>query len=93
MQYLADLFWTRWKKEILQNLQKRSKWNDVRRNLKVDDIVLLMDEGSHRSFWKLGRVVEVRVSDDGLVRSAMVKLADGSTLERPIQKMIFMTES
>ena len=61
--------------------------------MKIDDIVLMVDDNSHRSFWKLGRVVAVRVSDDGLVRSATVKLADGTTLDRPIQKLIFMIES
>ena len=93
VQYLSDLFWSRWKKEILQNLQKRSKWNEVRRNARIDDTVLMVDENSHRSFWKLGRIVAVHVSDDGLVRAATVKLANGTTLDRPVQKLIFMTES
>ena len=93
VQYLADLFWTRWKREILQNLQKRSKWNEIRRNAAVDDIVLLVDENAHRSFWKMGRIVAVKVSDDGLVRSVTVKLANGSELDRPVQKLIHMTES
>ena len=91
VQYLADLFWTRWKREILQNLQKRSKWNEIRRNAAVDDIVLMVDENAHRSFWKMGRIVAVKVSDDGLVRSVTVKLANGSELDRPVQKLIYMT--
>lgn len=27
VQYLAELFWTRWKKEFIQSLQVRQKWN------------------------------------------------------------------
>lgn len=40
-QFLANLFWKRWMKEYLPQLQRRQKWNEVERNLKVDDIVLL----------------------------------------------------
>ena len=35
VQYLAELFWTRWRREYLQNLQVRTKWNQERRNLTV----------------------------------------------------------
>ncbi len=41
VQYLANEFSTRWKKEFLLNLQPRQKWHKNRRNLKVNDIVLL----------------------------------------------------
>lgn len=37
IQYLANEFWTRWKKEYLLNLQARQKWHKNRRNLKVND--------------------------------------------------------
>lgn len=44
VQYLANEFWTRWKKEYLLNLQSRQKWHKSRRNLKINDIVLLQDD-------------------------------------------------
>ena len=40
-QYLADQFWVRWRKEYVQNLQKRPKWRTHERNVSVGDIVLL----------------------------------------------------
>ena len=42
VQYLANEFWNRWKKEFLQSLQPRQKWIAVRRNLQVNDVVIVM---------------------------------------------------
>ena len=42
-------------------------------NLKVGDVVLLADKNFPRGQWPLGRVIEVFLSEDGLVRSARVK--------------------
>ena len=88
VQYLIDLFWSRWKNEISQQYMSRAKWNYPRENLKTGDIVLVIDEQCHRSFWKIARVTEVNTSQDGLVRSVNVQLADRSTLQRPVQKLI-----
>ena len=44
VQYLANEFWTRWRKEYLQALQPRQKWTATRRNLQVDDIIILRDD-------------------------------------------------
>ena len=43
-QYMADLFWRRWTKENLPTLLERQKWNSVKRNLRVGDIVLVADD-------------------------------------------------
>lgn len=72
-QYLANVFWRRWTREYLPTLQERRKWNETRRNLKVGDLVLLTDESFPRGKWPLGRVLEVVVSRDGLIRTAKVK--------------------
>ena len=61
VQYLANQFWTRWKREYLANLQARQKWTKTSRNLKVGDIVLMKDEDLVRSHWKMARVVVARV--------------------------------
>ena len=66
----------------------RSKWNAPRQNLKLDDLVLIIDDQCHRSYWKLARVIEANASQDGLVRSVKVQLADRSVLKRPVQKLV-----
>ena len=86
-QYLADQFWVRWKREYLQNLQNRSKWQKRERNLSVGDIVLVKEDNTTRNDWSLGRISEVTQSTNGKVRSAKVtscRAGNVKTYERPI---------
>lgn len=70
---MPNLFWRRWTREDLPNLQEGQKWKGLKDNLKINDILLLMDENFPRGQWPLTRVVEVVPSKDGLMRSAKVK--------------------
>jgi len=88
-QYLADLFWSRWRKEYLPLLQHRQRWFYPERSLSVGDVVLIADEGLPRSQWPLGRVIETHVSSDGLVRSVRIR-SKGTELCRPITKLVFI---
>ena len=104
-QYLVEQFWIRWRKEYLHNLQNRQKWISPRRNLHVGDIVIIKDDNLHRSEWLLGRITEVFPSQDGLVRSVRIRIADKklsahgkpgekpSYLERPVQKVVLLLEA
>lgn len=89
IQYLADLFWRRWVKEYLPTLQSRSKWCIESSNLKVGDIVLLVDTSLPRNTWLLGRIQETCPGDDGNVRTVKVKTKD-SVLTRPISKVCLL---
>ncbi|KAG1929293.1 hypothetical protein F2P79_023066 [Pimephales promelas] len=88
VQFLCNEFWTRWRKEYLLNLQQRSKWNKERRNAKVNDIVLLQDDGSPRTQWKLAKVVEVFQGADGRVRKLKLLLSD-TTLDSKVEESYF----
>ena len=93
VQYLANEFWQRWRKEYLASLQARQKWNTVRRNFQVGDIVLLKED-SPRNTWPMGRVVQVVADEKGLVRSVQVKTAYSKDLfSRPINKIVLLVES
>ena len=87
VQYLAQQFWQRWTKEYVSDLQRRQKWSHTSANLAEGDIVLVADPASPRSSWPLAKVVKVKKSADGLVRSATVQSAHW-TLVRPINKMV-----
>ncbi|MEL7342708.1 MAG: hypothetical protein AAGM67_19645, partial [Bacteroidota bacterium] len=89
IQYLADVFWKRWLKEYIPNLQIRQKWNKECRNFKKDDIVLVTDETMPRGSWPLGRILEVKAGRDGLVRTVIVKTMK-TQLVRPISKICLL---
>lgn len=90
-QVLADHVWRRWKKEYLPSLTVRNKWKLEQRNLKVDDLVIVVDENLPRGQWMLGRIVEIFNSQDSRVRSVKVKTSQG-TFVRPASKICFMEE-
>ena len=104
VQVLCDLFWSRFRKEYIHLLQSRSKWNAKAPNLKVGDVVLVKDENLPRSQWNLGRVTVVFPSDDGLVRSVELRMADrrlarngkrvhaASILQRPVHKLVLVLD-
>ena len=88
-QHLVNRFWLRWMREYVANIQHRQKWIQALENIKVGDIVLLVDEQSPRNRWPMGRVVDVFTGRDGLVRSASVK-TQSNTLKRPVTKLCLL---
>ncbi|KAL4001464.1 protocadherin Fat 1/2/3 [Sarotherodon galilaeus] len=98
VQYLANEFWTRWKREYLLNLQQRGKRCKTQRNAKINDIVMLMDNSLPRNEWKLAKVTKVYPSEDGIIRKLELLISDATLddqgkrvnkpvyLERPIHK-------
>ena len=91
VQYMADQFWSRWKKEYLLSLQERQKWLRNKPNVKIGDIVLMINENLPRCHWNLARITDIRVSKDGLVRSVTVK-SGSSFYERPLSKLVRILE-
>ncbi len=88
IQYLADIFWRRWKAEYLPLLQTRQRWICGKRNLQLGDVVLLIDN-TPRNSWSLGRVTQVIKDKQGFVRSVHVKTAT-SELVRPVSKLVLL---
>ena len=86
---LANLFWKRWLSCNLPNLQRRVKWQDKNRNLRVGYLVLIYDITAPRSSWPLGVVMEVNVGGDELVRSARARTST-SQLVRPVTKLVLL---
>ena len=78
VQYLTNEFWNRWRKEYIQSLQVRQKWISNKRNMRVNDIVIVKDENSPRNTWKLGRIVKAEQSQDGQVRKVDLIMGDRS---------------
>ena len=73
VQYLADQFWVRWKRDYLKTLQVRRKWQRRTRNVVVGDVVIVK-ENSPRNSWPMGIVTDTKFNSDGLVRSTTIRL-------------------
>jgi len=98
VQFLANEFWSRWKKEYLQSLQLRSKWIKLQRNLEV----IVKDDTLARNNWKLGRIAEDLLDNDSLVRKVKIMMADSSLdnkgkrvkavsiIERPVHSLVLV---
>ena len=89
VQYLADVFWGRWKREYHPLLQERQEWFRPKRNFAVGDTVIVVDESTPRNVWVNGRITEVFPDKFGFVRRAKVETKT-STLERPISKLCLL---
>ena len=104
VQYLAGVFWTRWRKEYIQHLQARQRWLHPQRNLEVGDIVLVKADDVPRCHWRLGRISEANPDQDGHTRKVRVSMGDPylnsrgqrtsplTQLERPIHKLVLLIE-
>ena len=95
VQHLADEFWRRWRKEYLQNQQKRTKWHNQRDGSKVGNVLLIVQENVSRNEWNRGKIVDEREDSEGQICSVYVKVRSKSgkseqVLERPINKLVFL---
>ena len=91
-QILSSHFWARCLREYLPLLQERKKWILKRRNLAVNDLVLVVTENAPHGHWLLSRVTKVFPGKDDLVSTAEVK-PKNSTLLHPISKLCLQEES
>ncbi|XP_011685494.1 PREDICTED: uncharacterized protein LOC105448546 [Wasmannia auropunctata] len=71
-------FWARWSLEYLNELQIRNKWVKDGPKLEVGTVVLVKDKNLPCTQWALGRVAAVHPGEDGIVRAATIKTANGN---------------
>jgi hypothetical protein len=86
-QSILNSFWKRWSTNYLVEQQVRRKWKNPSTENLLDKIVLIReDDKLSRNVWKIGRIIQVHPSKDGLIRNVTVKTAS-QTLRRPVQKL------
>ena len=84
------LFWNHWRTEYLTSLRERYqkslriKGKKSQQNPRNGDVILIKEEGQPRGSWKIGKIVDLRKSEDGLIRKALVKLSTGKTITRAL---------
>uniref|UniRef100_A0A182NN02 DUF5641 domain-containing protein n=1 Tax=Anopheles dirus TaxID=7168 RepID=A0A182NN02_9DIPT len=87
-QHILDGIWRRWIKEYLPVIRRQGKWFENVREIKVGDLVLVVD-GAVRSHWKKGIVERTIPGADGRVRQVWVRTTTG-TLRRPVAKLALL---
>ncbi|XP_059844958.1 uncharacterized protein LOC132404656 [Hypanus sabinus] len=93
VQALASQFWPRWRQKYLPLLQQRQKWTEPRRNLQVEDLVLLRDKQATRNSWPTARITATFPSEDGHVRKIELKTTDQGDVkiyQRPVTEVILL---
>ncbi|VDI17670.1 Hypothetical predicted protein [Mytilus galloprovincialis] len=93
VQVLAEQFWTQWRREYLQTLQSRRKWQQTQENIKEGDTVILKDGDQHRNLWPIGLIEHIFPSKDNLVRKVLVRtIRDGQVrvYVRPITQTVLL---
>lgn len=83
----TQLFWSRWSKEYLPQLQKRSRWTVLSRKIKVNDLVIIKEDGLPPFKWRMGRVIDTHPGIDGVIRVVSIQTSSGSTFKRPVTKL------
>ena len=76
-QATVDVFWIRWKKEYLPSLNLRKRWTQINHNFRVGDLVIISSHDVPRSYWRMGRIIEVYLGLDGVVCSVKLKTSNG----------------
>ena len=89
VQYLPNLFWSRWRKEYLVVMQERHKWQHPQRSLVEGDVVIIREENAPLNAWSLALVVRVEPDSQGLVRSAVVRTRE-TTLRRLVNQLVLI---
>ncbi|XP_055622869.1 uncharacterized protein LOC129766369 [Toxorhynchites rutilus septentrionalis] len=87
-QHLVDTFWSRWVREYLPTLTRRTKWFHPVKPLKPGDLVIVVDE-RNRNGWIRGRIMDVVKAKDGQVRRTIVYTMRG-TISRPATKLALL---
>ena len=104
VQSIVDSFWKRWIREYFPSLIVRPKWHTSRRNVQVDDVVIIQDDNLARGKWRLGKVCDVYPGVDGRVRNVSVHYKnhgehesepvysgkDYTVIKRPVQRLVVL---
>ena len=94
-----QLWYQVWNDCYLPKIMNRSKWHFHQENLQPGDVVFFkLTESKMSSDWRLGKVEEVKVGDDGFVRKAKIAYKDSSsddpedwmhrTVNRPVRNIV-----
>ena len=79
---ITDQFWMHWLELFAPTLVYRQKWHEKQRDLKVGDVVLVLDNETFKGKYKLAIVTDILPSRDGRVRKVVVSYKTFKTGEK-----------
>ncbi|XP_059221542.1 uncharacterized protein LOC131996109 [Stomoxys calcitrans] len=68
LKVIQQEFCRRWKSEYLTELHKRFKWKSTKENLVLNDLVVLRNESTCHTDWRLGHIIKLYTGRDKQVR-------------------------
>ena len=83
----VNAFWKAWNRDYLHLLHNRQKWKTTKDDLKVGELVLIVNEQLTRGSWRLARVIQV-VKSSPHVHQLKVRTADATVLLRDRTKLV-----
>ena len=89
---LFHQLWSRWKREYLPALRESHMHNSKNNKgtskniIEVGDVVLVHEDNTKWSHWPLAVVLKLKFGNDGLVRSAEIRMREAVS-NRPINKL------
>ena len=89
-QSYANTIWSRWIKEYVPALNRRSKQQTpAEHHLTTSDFVWVVEDTNPRSYYPCARITELRYGSDSVARSAVLRTSTG-TLIRPHVKLVLI---
>lgn len=88
MQSLLDSFWRQWQDQLVVEQRDRQKWQKKTTPLKKNALVMVLDEILPRDRWRVARVVDPLVSEDGVIRRYSLVDAFKNKIERHRESLV-----
>jgi len=77
VQKIVDSFWNCLTRDVFPSLIPRRKWRTEKRNVRVDDFIMVQTPSAVRGKWNVGRVINVFPGHDGRIHNVKVKTRTG----------------
>lgn len=92
---IEQCWWNAWYEDHLMELQTRAKWTKQHPNVRVGELVLLMEAGQPPASWPRAKVVKTYLSKDGRVRTVQIRTGfpNVKLYDRPITKLCRLPEA
>lgn len=80
--------WSRWNRDYLHQLQRRTKWTKRHPNLQAGDLVIVVEERGPIGVWPVARVEETHPGRDGVVRVVSIRTPSARIFKRPVSSLV-----